>query len=458
MRLRRATGLRFVALAAVLALVLAACGDGRDDDDGSSGGSDDTSETDGGDGGFAIDSADCVVDPSSVEISGDTIKIGTSLPQSGTYAAFSSILRGEQAYFDYVNAELGGVDVAGTKYQIELIARDDAYAAEQTFSNVQSLVDDDDVFALFNVVGTKNNLAIRDYVNENCVPNLFAATGSPAWGNRAYPWLIGSPLVPYPLEMVAFVDYLENQMPDASIAILRADDDFGQAYSETLQSLIEGTGLTIADEQTYDPETGDVTAQVTSLASTNADAFLLGATLLACPTALNQVAAQSWQPLIYMSGTCTSKTLMAIAGAAGEGVYSVAPLKDPNDPQWAQDEAMVLYKEKVAQYAPADTDAGNSIVAYGWSVAALLEELLTRVEEPNRLGVMTAARTLSDVEGVGLQLPDSTWTVGPEDWFLGENFDLVQFSTADGYFKVVGERLDLPDETEEITPENLING
>jgi len=459
MRLRRATRYRFLALTAVLALVLAACGDGRDDDDSSAGGGDDNGESEDGAGdGFEIDTVNCGVDPGTVEITGGTIKFGTSLPQSGTYAAFSSILRGQQAYIDYLNAEKGGVDIGGTKYQIELVAKDDAYAAEQTFSNVQSLVDDDDVFGLFNVVGTKNNLAIRDYVNETCVPNLLAATGSPAWGNPEYPWLLGTFLVPYPLEMVAFVDYLENQKADATIAVLRADDDFGQSYSETLKALIADTELTIVDEQGYDPETGEVASQVTSLAATNADAFVLGATLLACPTALNEVAASGWQPITYMSGTCTSKTLMTIAGASGDAVLSVTPLMDPNDPQWADNDAMVLYKEKVAQYAPADTDVGNGIVAYGWTAAAALEELLSRVEDPTRLGVMQAARTLSDVSGIGLQLPDSTWSVGEDDWFLGENFDLVQYVAADGFFMVAGERLDLPGETEEITPENLING
>jgi branched-chain amino acid transport system substrate-binding protein len=459
MRLRRRKRFPLLVLVSVLALVLAACGSGRDDDDSSSGdgSSDTTAEGDDGGGAFEIDTANCTTDPSTVELTGDTIKIGTSLPQSGTYAAFSSILKGEQAYIDYLNAEKGGVEIAGKTYKIELVAKDDAYDAATTVSNVQSLVDDDGVFALFNVVGTKNNLAIRDFVNDGCVPNLLAATGSPAWGNRDYPWLLGTFLVPYPLEMQAFVDYLETNKPDATIAVLRANDDFGAAYSETLKALIEGTDLTIADEQTYDTETGEVATQVTSLAASNADAFVLGATLLACPTALTDVASSGWKPITYMSGTCTSKTLMTIAGAAGDGVISVAPLLDPNDPANASNAGMTLYKEKIAQYAPADTDAGNGIVAYGWTAAATLEALLSQVEEPNRLGVMQTARTL-EVEDVGLQLPDSVWSVSADDWFLGENFDLVQYSLADGYFKPVGERIDAPDETEELTPENLING
>jgi branched-chain amino acid transport system substrate-binding protein len=289
------------------------------------------------------------------------------------------------------------------------------------------------------------------------VPNLFAATGSPAWGNPAYPWLEGTFLPPYPLEMQALVDYLGENMPAATIAILRADDDFGASYSETLRSLVEGTELSIAAEETYDPETGEVATQVTTLAASQADVFVLGATLLACPVSLNELGTSGWAPLVYMSGTCTSKTLMAAAGANGNNVLSSASLMDPNDPQYASNEAMTLYKEKLAQYQP-EADAGNGIVAFGWSSGAILEAALANVTDPNRLGVMQTARTLTDLSDVGLQLPGATWTVNADDWFLGETFHLVQYSTADGYFKPVGELLDMNGLTAEITPENLING
>jgi branched-chain amino acid transport system substrate-binding protein len=456
MRLQRAPRYRFVALAAVLALVLAACGNGRGDDSSSSGSGTSTEGGTGSGQGFTIDTSNCTTDPSTVKLSGDTIKLGTSLPQSGIYAAFSEILRGEQAYFEYLNAQ-GGVTVAGKKYKVDLVAKDDAYDAQRTFANVQSLVEDDNVFALFDVVGTKNNLAIRDYVNEGCVPNLLAATGSPAWGNHDFPWLLGTELVPYPDEMQALVTYLKANKPNATIAILRANDDFGRSYSDTLQSLVKGTNLKIVQEQTYDTETGDVTSQVTSLAATNADVFVLGATLLACPTALNQLGSTSWKPLVYMSGTCTSKTLMAIAGANGNNVVSVSPLMDPNDPQWQSNAAMKLYKEQVPKYAP-DADISNGIVVYGWTTAALLADMLSKADAADRLAVMQAARTVSDAKGIGLQLPGAQWTVGSNDWFLGEEFDLVQYSTADGFFKVLGNLQKLDGQTAKITPPALING
>lgn len=452
---RRSARALVLVLALVLALVAAACGGGSDD---AGGGGTPTTSGGSGDGYQSISPDDCDIDPESVTIEGDTIKLGTSIPQSGLYSAFKEILLGEQAYIEYVNTEKGGFDVGGKKYKVELVAKDDGYEASRTVTNVQSLITADDVFALFNVVGTKNNLAIRDNVNDECVPDLFAATGSPAWGNKDYPWIIGTFLVPYPLEMKALVDYLEANQPGATIAVLRANDDFGKAYSESLGKLVEGTDLKIVKEEVYDPEVADTKAQVTSLAASNADVFVVGATLLACPDALKNAEAAGWnRKVTYMSGTCTSKTLMAIAGESADNVFSVAPLMDPNNPEYAEVPAMKLYKEKVKQYEP-DADVTNGIVAYGWTAGALLERTLAEAKSGDRLGVMEAARNLTEVKDLAVQLPGISWSVGADDWFLGEQFSLVQYSLADQFFSTVGPLVKLDGETAELTPPALISG
>ena len=260
-----------------------------------------------------VDTSACPAGSDTTGVSGNTITIGTSLPQSGLYAAFSAILDGEQAYIDYTNAN-GGVTVAGKKYQIKLVAKDDAYDASKTVTNVQSLLTDDNVFALLNVVGTKNNLAIRNTVNQQCVPDLFAASGATQWGNHEFPWLIGSELVPYPLEVKAFVDYLKEKKPNATIAVLKANDDFGQSYADTLTQLIKGTNLKIVQTQQYD-NTGAAVATAGQQPRRDARRRLpAGGALLACPAALNAAGDAGWHPITYMSGTCVSKVLFGAAG------------------------------------------------------------------------------------------------------------------------------------------------
>ncbi len=453
----RRRSLRAVAAIATLALVGAACEGGREDE------KDTTKTTTGGSTATTVPGAPTpIIDTSAcpaeatAAFEGDTIKFGVSLPQSGLYSAFNDILVGAQAHVDYVNEELGGVEVAGEQYQIELVAKDDAYEAQKTVNNVNELVADEGVFGLFSVVGTKNNLAIRETLGEQCVPDLFAATGAAAWGNADYPWLLGTPLVPYPAEMKALVDYLQDEQPDATVAILRASDDFGKTYSEVFASLIEGTDITIVDEETYNPEQFDTKSQITSLAASDADVLILGATLLACPDALTNVKDSGWEPLVYMSGTCTSKTIISLSGDAADGVLSVASFMDPADPQWESNEQMALFKEKVAAYAP-DADLDSGVIAFGWSAGAMLTETLTRSPELTRASVMETARNLTGLEDIGLMVPGAVFNVGADDWFLGETFNLMRYSLANGYFEVLQGPIELDGQTATLTPDDLVN-
>jgi branched-chain amino acid transport system substrate-binding protein len=446
---------RVLVFVAVLALVGAACGSSR-----KSGGGGSTTTVAGG-GGAAVSDADCPAGQGSVGVNGDTITIGTSLPQSGVYAAFTAILNGEKSYFDYINAQ-GGVEIpagSGTKYKIKLVDKDDAYDAAKTVTNVNSLLNDSKVFSLFNVVGTKNNLAIRDTVNTDCVPNLLIASGAVQWGNPQFPWLIGSELVPYPLEVQTFVNYLKQKKPDATIAVLAASDDFGQSYVDTLNELVKGTSMKVVQVQKYDPESTDPAAvkpQVTSLAATHADAFLLAATLLGCPNALNAMGDAGWKPIVYMSGTCVSKVLFTLAGNNANGVLSVTPLMDPANPANDSNAAMQLYKSSVKQYAP-KADTTDGIVGYGWTTAALFVKILSLSPKVDRVAVMNAAHALPGVKDIGLQIPASTWTTGPNDNFIGETFQMITYSVSAAHTESVGSLIDDNGKTADLSPKSLLN-
>ena len=448
---------RIVAALLALALVGAACS-GRDDDDSAS-----TDDESSGDEAAAssIDTADCVSDPT-VEIEGDEIKLVSSFPQSGATAAFSQIARGWKAYFQMVN-EAGGVEIAGNNYTIVTEDKDDQYNPATTAQNVDELVgaEGENAFATFSVVGTANNLAIRDQLGELCVPNLFAATGSPTMGSEDYPWTLGSSLSPYSLEGKAFADLLTDQKPDATVAMLVQDDDFGRAYEEGFAAAIEGTDIEVVKVERYSTGASEVSAQITSLAATGADAFFNGGTLLACPDALTKAQAANWTPITWISATCTSKTLMGVAGAAGNGVYSYTNLKDPLNPDFDADEAMLEYREKVAQYQP-EADLDNGIVAYGWTQGALLVAVLENAEAPTRLAVMESMHNF-EASDLGVLLPGVTVKTGEGDNYLGEAYNTMQYefqaAGARNHFVLIGTELtDLEGMTTDLTPESLING
>jgi branched-chain amino acid transport system substrate-binding protein len=356
-----------------------------------------------------------------------------------------------------INEEQGGVEVNGKKYKIEIEDQDDEYNPARTAANIDELVgtDGDKAFAVFNVVGTANNIAIRDVLGDLCVPNVFAATGSPAWGNADYPWLIGSTLASYSLEGKVFADFLKEEQPDATVAMLIQDDDFGQAYQQGFEDAIEGTDITVAKVESYPTGANEVSAQMTSLASTDADAFFNGATLLACPNALERANAEGWTPITWVSGTCISKTLMGIAGQNAQGVYSATNVMDPQNPAYAEEAAMAEYREKVGQYSP-DADVENGIVAYGWTQGALLVKALEATPELTRQAFMQTLRTLDGVEG-GLLLPGiSVTTNGEEDPYMGETVQLVQYDAGAAHFNNVGDLIDFEGQTTDLTPPELI--
>jgi ABC-type branched-subunit amino acid transport system substrate-binding protein len=420
-RSRTARGLAAALLA--LALVAAACG-GRDEEGGGNGGG-------GGDGEGGGEAAAQLADPAACQnydgtqgVTDDTILIGNSLPQSGTFAVFDKVRVGIQAYFDYTNAN-GGVEGR----QLELKSLDDAYLPERTRANVEQLVGTDGVFALLGNVGTENNQQVQQYLAENglCVPNLAVATGFPGFGDPAQdPWIING-LPGYGLEAVAFADYLKENKPEAKVAILSQNDSFGQSYVDAFKAAIEDTDITVVGEQTFDPKVEtSPQGQVTTLSGSGADTLFLGVTSIPCPNALRAVKDAGWTPLTYVTLTCSSKVLMSLAGDAAEGAISTRATYDPADPGSAEQPGVKEFKTEGAAVGLSAEDLDDLNVAAGWGFAAYLVQLLQASPELERAAVMNTAWSQDDVS-FGMNVDGITWnTDGETDPFGYEQLQFVK--------------------------------
>lgn len=410
---------RLGVLVLAVGLLAAACG-GRSD---SSGSADTATGDTAAAGGVTISTAGCTDYQPTKGVTADKITFGSSFPQSGLYAAFAEISKGYEAYFKYLNAQ-GGVQ----GHQIEIVTKDDQYDSGRTKTNTQELTQQNGVFAMFNVVGTPNNLAIRDDLNDACIPDLYLATGSQLWGDQAhYPWLIGS-IPSYATEAAVFADYLKANKPAAKVAILAQNDDFGDGYVVGFKKAIEGTGITVVDEEKYNTTDPDVKSQITTMSQSGADTALLAATALKCPQALNAVKETGWQPTTYISATCTSNTVVGLAKDANVGVLSSIYLKDPSDPEWANDPAMQEFQTLGKQYGLSAEDAQNGLVGYGWTMGALLADTLAKAPELTRQAVMQTAWSLSN-ETPGLLLPGiSINTAGSKDPYVIEQMQIGQYN------------------------------
>lgn len=443
-----------------LVLLAGACGS-RDDDDESGGG--------GGGGGSGDESAsisteDCQADPTE-PIEGDTLVLASSYPQSGNAASLQETAAGWQARFTRANEE-GGVQIGDRTFQIDWETRDDGYDPGRTSTNIQDIVgtDGSGAFAVFGLIGTTGNLAVRDFLGRLCVPNLHAATGAPVIGNPDYPWMVGGTNPVYTLEARTFFELLEEEKPDAKVAMLLQDDDFGDAYEGGLRQAIEesDTEIEIVAVERYQPSVvADVSAQMSTLANSGADVFFNGGVGLPCPTGLRLAAEANWERAVtWVSNTCLSKTLISQAPEAFRDVYTTGMTMDPLSPEFADNERMQQFREDLEAHAP-DIDPDSGYASYGWTQADIFIAALEEVEEPTRLAVMEAYRNLELGDDVGLIGPGGGVTLSEDDHYMGERLQRAQFvmnSPEEYYFAPQGEIRDFEGQTPEYTPEDLITG
>lgn len=387
---------RLLAVMFAVALVAAACG--RDDDSGSGDG--DGGDGESADGAFIDPSVDCTSYDGTAGVDGGTIKIGTIRPADGPFAIYDQVTTGLEAYVSYVNSN-GGIEAGdGNTYQLELIKENDGYDPGRTPPLAQKLVEQDGVFGLVGVIGTENNLAIRDYMNDECVPNISLATGSTEWGKAdQYPWYI-SGLPSYALEASYWVDHIADTDPEATIALLYQDDDFGQAYQAALEKAVaasndeNGTSMEIVAEQGYSPLSGTTSEAATvQLSQTGADVFIVGIGGSPCPQTLTFMP-DTWTPATYISVTCASSAALALAGGRDVGVYTFQPTYDPADPADADVEAVKTFKEAGAAAGLDEGQLNGGITSVGWGFGALFAAAIEAADEVDRAEVMNTLMSL----------------------------------------------------------------
>ena len=398
----------------LLAVSTAACG--RDDDAG------------GGGGGAAADPG----------ITDSSIKIGSSYPFSGPASAYSSIPKALTGYFKKVN-EAGGVN--GRK--IEFITYDDGYEPQRALTNARKLVEQDKVFALFNPLGTANNLAIRDYLNQRKVPQLFVATGATIFGSdhAKYPYTTGFQPT-YRTESKVYAQYLKQEKPSAKVAVLYQNDGFGKDLLGAFTEGVKGSGVTIVAQESYEPTDPTVAPQVKKLAGSRADVFLDITTPKAGAQAIAAVAQSGWKPLHILNNVSASKAavIKPVGYQYAQGILTAAYLKVAEDPQWASDEAMKAYRTDIAKYAP-DADPLDTYSIYGWVVGETLVETLKKISAPTRQALLDSAHNLDIAPA--LLLPGITVkTSGESDPYPIEAMQVSRFEGED--WKLVGEVIQAP--------------
>ena len=310
-------------------------------------------------------------------VTSSSITLGVTIAKSGPAAAYGTIADASNAYFAYVNSK-GGVNGRKITYKI----LDDGYNPAQTVPLTKQLVESDKVFAMFGGLGTQPQTSVRDYLNTNKVPQLFVATGATTFmaDFSSHTYTIGwQP--PYQGEARIYAkDVLANH-PNAKIGVLFQNDDYGKDYLKGLTDGLGAKASMIVDSESYDVTAAIPTlaAQLTTLKTKGADTLFIFATPGFTIGALAIVTAIKWAPLTYVNSVSNPAAYMKVAaskGAAIDGVISVGYIKDPTDPQWANDEGMKLYRTVIAGCSTCKADDGFNI--YGVAVAYTMVDVLTK--------------------------------------------------------------------------------
>ncbi len=367
-------------------------------------------------------------DKSGIGYTASEILIGNLMPYSGPASSYSVIGKTEAAYFDMLN-ERGGIN--GRK--IKFISYDDGYSPPKAVEQARRLVENDEVLALFQPLGTPSNAAIQKYMNTKKVPQLFVATGASRFSDPVhYPWTVGfNPK--YETETRIYGRHILTNKPDAKIAVIYQNDDSGR---DQVRGLEEGLGEKAASmivaRASYEPTDVVVDSQVVKLKSSRADVLVSLGTPKAGSQTIRKVAELGWKPSMFFVGNPQS-SIAGVLEPAGlgnsTGIISSSFIKDPADPTWKNDPEVAQYRQFMERYG-SGLSWTNSNAAYGYVAAQLIAHVLERCgDDLSRANVLKQATSL-DGYAPALILPGITMNTSATNYSPVRRLQLIRFDGA----------------------------
>ncbi len=264
------------------------------------------------------------------------IKLGTQAPMSGVVAMIGMVAEGQKLRFDALNAA-GGVKMGdGKTRQVELVIMDDANEPPRTVTNARRMAEQNRVFAFVGSVGTPQNQAIKAYTAQNKIPNIFIYSGIYEWGDeKQNPWGIG--MVPsFTTEAAIYAQHLEEHKPDAKVAMLYLNTDFGQNFLEGFKAAIKGTGIQLVATQGNANTDPTVDTQLTNLKASGADTLIIATAGKAAAQAIRFAGECGWKPTLFVTYAASSMITLRAAGLDhSKGVLTGQFVKPVGSPAFA---------------------------------------------------------------------------------------------------------------------------
>jgi branched-chain amino acid transport system substrate-binding protein len=351
--------------------------------------------------------------------------MGQTMPDSGPASAFGVIGRANTAYFKMINETTG---VNGRK--INLVSLDDAYSPPKTVEQTRRLVEQEQVAFIFGSLGTAQNAAIRSYLNEGKVPQLFITSGSSLFADPQHFPRTMSLNLGYQTEARIFGEEILKTKPDAKIGVLYQNDGLGKDY---LSGLNDGLGADhsgmVIKHVSYETSEPSVDSQIATLQGAGCDVFIIAATPKFAAQAIRKAFDIGWSPMRYI--TYVSASVVTVMRSAGleksKGVISGTFGKDPNDPRWKDDPGLKACAAFVAKYmTPADF--ADALAAGGYGNAMMMVRVLRQYRDDlSRENIMKQAANIQDLE-IPLLLPGIKINTSTDDYRPIRELQLARFN------------------------------
>jgi branched-chain amino acid transport system substrate-binding protein len=384
-------------------------------------------------------------------VTAKVVTIGGTFPLSGPAASYAPIARGIVAYYSYENATKRGADKArgcGGR-QVKYIVEDDAFNPTQTVTKTIKLVQQDKVFATVGGLGTEPQQQVRAYLNKNGVPQVYVSTGATFWGSqqKEWKWTIGwQP--DYQGEGAIYGRRIKAQTPNAKIAIIYQNDDYGKDYIAGLEAGLGSNKSQIVATRGYNLTDASVAPQLLALRGSGADTLMIFATPTHTIRTYATLRAIGWKPAnVYLNSVSATDTFMTLAlansnAATVNGSISVQYLKDPASPEWANDAGMNLYKQIMGKYLP-NAKVTDGLYLYGFAKARSFCNVLDSIPKGKLTRASLMAKVLNFTETNKLNpffLPGVSSTTSKSDKFPLSAERLIEFEN--GGWKAVGQLVD----------------
>lgn len=362
----------------------------------------------------------------------DKVKIGASLPLSGTLASMGkSIVEGLEVYLSMIN-EQGGIN--GRK--IEATMYDDEYKPDKSVANSKLLVERDKVFAVVAAMGTGTSLAAYEYLAPKGVPMVGTLSISDKVTDPPREFLFALP-APQSTEAPAYVDYAVKKLGAKKFAILYQNDAWGTPAKEFTERQLATHGLKLEETQTFERLTTDLTSQVYKLKAAEPDVVILYALGQQAAIFFKTAQKLGWKPTVFGAGGLNDpKTVELVGDIANNTLFA-------SSYYWPLDSDVPAIREFVNRHKKLYPKSVVSTMALmGYSAAATFCEALKKSgAEPTREKLIKALENMENFDQrVGPPLTFKPVSAGP--YARRGQTAVVIVQLKDGKFQPVGDFID----------------